>query len=73
MCGWGIPVTVRPEVATYFDVGDHQIVVYSVEEITGEGDLRMRGTVLEVSGKGKRSEERFSEYHLLVDDWSPAE
>ena len=36
-------------VATYFDVGKHQIVIYSAEEITAKGELRVRGTVLEVS------------------------
>jgi len=55
----------------YFDVGDDQIVFYSIEQIDCKSTLTLYGTVIKVEGKSKRpgSDDIYTEYHLLVDKW----
>lgn len=59
-------------IATYFDVGDFQILVYTKKTFSEDGKVEVRGDVIEVSGRSKspRSEESYAEYHLVVDEWS---
>jgi hypothetical protein len=56
---------------TYFDIGKQQAVIYSKDEITCTGTLRVEGTVLKIEGSSKnpRRKETVTEYHIMVDAW----
>lgn len=61
-------------VATYFDVGGMQTVVYSAKNLACPNckcTIEIKGTVLKVQGKGKGSKasEDYTEYHLLANSW----
>jgi len=60
--------------STYFDVERLQIVLYSKAPLKVSGALEVRGTVLKVSGRPKRSgsDATQTEYHLRLDGWRPA-
>ncbi len=58
----------------YLDLEDgSQIVIYSKKNIKCEKKVRIKGKVIEVSGKSKRpgdtSEEVYREYQIIVEDW----
>ncbi len=58
----------------YLDLEDgNQIVIYSKKLIKCERKVRITGKVIEVTGKSKRpgdtSEEVYTEYQIIVDDW----
>ncbi len=55
----------------YFDLEDgFQIIIYSRNKINNKNTLEIKGKVVVVSGRSKRpvdQEEKYEEYHLLVD------
>ena len=56
----------------YLDVPDGgQYVIYSYDQITCTGDVRVSGTIIEVKGKSKRpgSSDAYSELQVVVDSW----
>jgi hypothetical protein len=58
----------------YFDLEDgNQIVIYSKEMIKCEKRVKIKGKVIEISGKSKRpgdtSKEVYREYQIIVEDW----
>jgi len=59
---------------TYLDIGDYQTILYSKEPITEKGKLIVKGTVLAVQGggPGQKSEDKFTEYHVVVDEYEKA-
>lgn len=63
-------------VSSYFDIGKSQIVIYSKEMIGTTKKIKVKGTVVKVSGKSKnpkyaKSKETYCEYHILVDKVEP--
>jgi hypothetical protein len=59
--------------AEYFDLeGGFQIMIYAREPISCAGTLEVTGTVVAISGPGKRpspDEPIHTEYHIQVDTW----
>lgn len=61
-------------IATYFDIGDYQIMVYSSEPIACADSTRsisIKGTVIKVQSKDKhpKADEVLTEFHITVDSW----
>lgn len=58
-------------VENYFDIEKFQIVVYAKEEISCEGDVKVKGKVIELrgAGKGSKVDETYVEYHIAADKW----
>jgi hypothetical protein len=55
----------------YFDINNDQIVIYSKDQISCTGKIKVYGTVVKIDGESKRpgSNEAYTEYHILVDKW----
>ncbi|OLS26829.1 MAG: hypothetical protein HeimC3_07210 [Candidatus Heimdallarchaeota archaeon LC_3] len=58
----------------YFDLeDDYQIIIYTKQKITNQESILVYGKVIPVTGRPKRSnpesDEKFTEYHILVDKW----
>lgn len=70
---WQHMIAFRPDYPhqTYFDMGRGQIVVYSREEMSCPGAVRIEGTVIRLEGSSKnpRRKEICTEYHVLADSW----
>lgn len=58
----------------YFDLEDgYQIMVYSKNDIACKGIIEIRGKVIELESDYKnpnvKIQDKFSEYHIIVDSW----
>jgi len=58
-------------VILYLDSGKNQIVIYSKRYITCTEKIKTTGTVIKIEGKSKKtgSDEIFSEYQIVVDEY----
>ena len=59
-------------VASYFDIGKDQIVIYSKEMIGTTKKIKVKGTVIKVTAKSKnpnlsKAGKIYAEYHILAD------